>query len=203
MTQSSIAFISRVRKCPDGENWQQFEARYARVIEAFVRAKLGRMNESELEDIVQEVKLQVWKDFKNGRYENRGRFRGWLSTVVKNKVTGAVRKAKKRLVDAQGGSDVLAQLQGVEDPIDCKQLLDVALDQEIAEIALAEVRTSVGAETKKWLAFSLTQFSEAGVQPLSIDDAARQLDIARGSVIVYRSQVLKQLKDAVTRLNAE
>src|SRR5689334_17260768 len=103
LTRPSL--LVRIRDPRDNQAWSQFVEIYAPLIYGFAR-KHG-LQDADAADLTQEVLRAVAQTIRGLDYDpNRGSFRGWLFTVVRNKLRNFV--SRRRSYD-QGTGDTDAQ----------------------------------------------------------------------------------------------
>src|SRR3982751_1833054 len=101
-TQASL--LLRLADARDGAAWEQFVELYAPPVYACARRE--GLQDADAADVTQDVLRAVSGAFRSGQYDaERGRFRAWLFTVVRNKLRDfrAARARRGRL----GASDQL------------------------------------------------------------------------------------------------
>jgi RNA polymerase sigma-70 factor (ECF subfamily) len=108
MNETSLSLLNRLRGAPEPESWSRLVGLYAPLIRAWLRKY--DVQESDAEDLVQEVLLAVSKDL--GQFEHGGQpgaFRGWLKAILVNRLRKFWR-ARDRRPQARGDSDIDARL---------------------------------------------------------------------------------------------
>ena len=99
-TQPSL--LVRLKDAHDREAWERFVDLYAPLVYAFVR-KRG-LQDADAADLTQDVLRQVAAAAKSLIYDpRRGSFRGWLFTVVRNRLTDHWRAAAR---DVRGSGEI-------------------------------------------------------------------------------------------------
>lgn len=101
--------IQRLQDNQDEPSWEDF----LRIYRPYIYAIIRNMNipEHDLDDIVQQVMIKLWKYIQSYSFENR--FRYWLSRVTKNCVKDYIQKRMK----------------------DAEQLEEVAKDERLAYLS--------------------------------------------------------------------
>jgi len=85
--------LKRAKNPDDNLAWEEF----VRYYQPFIHTILYHMNfrTSEYADIEQEILLTLWKKLPEFELDsNKGHFRSWLSTIIRNKVLELIRKNK-------------------------------------------------------------------------------------------------------------
>jgi len=84
-SETQATLLDRLREGADPMAWDDFFQRYWRLIYAWARRR--GCSDDTAEEIVQDVMLAVFEQRDVYRYDpERGRFRDWLGTLVRNKV---------------------------------------------------------------------------------------------------------------------
>jgi RNA polymerase sigma factor (sigma-70 family) len=135
--------------------WAMFQAAYREVILGW-----GRRNGLDLhaaEDLTQEILLKLLETLPRHEHNpDRGRFRSWLKTVVRNVLADRRRRQRRRIEPGgAGGSAALEWLGELPSP-EAVEELSVAVDRRAAAweaAVLDRVRARVGPAS--WSAFCL------------------------------------------------
>jgi RNA polymerase sigma-70 factor (ECF subfamily) len=176
--------LLRLRNFQDVAAWRTFADVYGRLVYRYCRRR--GLQEADAVDVTQEVLVQVSRSMPRFEYQpQRGRFRGWLATVTRNKLN---RFWKRNLTTKQ---------LCVEDaPATC----DLTWDDEYHQMLLAAAveRTKPHFEPLTWQAFELVWFDE-----LAAAETARRLKLPIERVYVAKSRVLKRLQQTVAEIADE
>jgi RNA polymerase sigma-70 factor (ECF subfamily) len=177
----------------DEAGWQRFCQRY----EPLIRGWCARwhLQEADVEDVCQTVLERVFKRI-NSYDPSRGRFRGWLKTVVENAVRDFLRGRGRRPGDqGSGESDIADLLQAIAQPETVDALIE-ELDTSLRcglEAILARVEASVEPDTMR--AFRLV-FLEGR----EIKDVAAELGKSYAAVCMAIQRVKTKLRAEGARL---
>jgi len=123
----------------------------------------------------------------------RGSFRGWLFTVVRNKMRNFL-AAPARKVRGTGDSEVrnlLAELPARQ--VEQQEQWDREYEQRLFAWAAGQIRG--GFETKTWQAFWQT-----AVEGKNPQQAAEDLQLSVGAVYIAKSRVLSRLRQQIQEL---
>jgi len=159
--------------------------------------RLG-LNESESDDATQEVLLVVQRSLRDGSYDpTRGKFRGWLYGVARNRALGAHRARQRRTrVQSAGGDTDMDLLSGIPDHRE--DALREVWEQEwrfaLLEEALRNLRPVLG--EKSFRAFELY-----ALQNRPVAEVAAELGIAPASVYTYKNRVLGAIKQWIAQFD--
>jgi RNA polymerase sigma-70 factor (ECF subfamily) len=180
-----------LRQVPaDQTAWARFAERYGRRIYAWCRG--WNLQESDAEDITQNVLLKLAEKMRTFEYDPSRSFRAWLKTVTRH---AWIDYSSARSAVAAGGSQAFELLQKAEAREDLVQRLDAEFDQELLEEAMARVRTRVVPRT--WDAFERTALrGESGAE------AGQALGMKVATVFVAKSKVQKMLQEELHKLES-
>jgi len=190
LTRPSL--LVRVRDSADGPAWAQFVELYAPLVHGFAR-KHG-LQDADAADLTQDVLGVVAQAIRGLEYDPRkGSFRGWLFTVVRNKM----RNFFARRPHDQGTGDTGAHrlLQEQPAPEDSAEW-DKEYERHLFAVAAKQVRGRVQEAT--WQAFWRT-----AVDGQNAKDVAAELQMTVANVYLAKSRVMAQLKEQIRSLSEE
>jgi RNA polymerase sigma-70 factor (ECF subfamily) len=189
--RTSASLLRRVQHdAGDQAAWGDFVERYGPRIYAWCR--LWRLQESDAQDVTQEVLLQLVQKLRHFEYDSARSFRAWLKTIVHHAWQDYLaRRARAGL--GTGDSDVWQGLQSVEARTDLEKQLEEVFDREVLEEAMARVRQRVAPHT--WEAFRLLTF-----EGLSGAEVAPRVGMQVTMVYVAKSKVQKLLREEIDAL---
>ena len=186
MNETSLSLLNRLQRSPESETWNRLVDLYAPLIRAWLRKY--DVQESDAEDLVQEVLLAVSKDL--GKFDHGGQpgaFRGWLKAILVNRLRKFWR-ARDRRPQARGGSDIDARLSQLDDPAsEASRVWDRQHDQHVLRQLLALAEPHFAPST--WKAFSRVALD--GARPEAV---AKELGISLNAVCIAKSRVLSRLR---------
>ena len=189
-----VTLLGRLRATPnDPAVWSEFVDWYGRNILAWCRA--WGLQESDAQDVTQEVFLNLSSKMHSFCYDNKGSFRAWLKTLTRRAWHAYSTKQRKA---GRGSGDevtheILNELKARED---LTQRLEEAFDQELLKEASNLVQLRV--EPRTWDAFYLL-----AVQGLTGADVAARLGMKVATVFVARSKVQRMLREELARLEGQ
>lgn len=171
----------------DEESWDTFYASYSRLIYA-IGARSGLLPD-DCQDLVQDVMRTIFNNKERFRYDsNAGKFRSYLTGIVKHKVGDFYR--------SRGNAAVDAHLEMENEPEDPSNKLDAVCDDEwkshLLNVALMELRQKVEPET-------FDAFQMYVLQELEPKVVAKALSISESSVYVYKNRCVKHLRAIIER----
>ena len=185
-TQPSL--LVRLKDAHDREAWERFVDLYAPLVYAFVR-KRG-LQDADAADLTQDVLRQVAAAAKSLIYDpRRGSFRGWLFTVVRNRLTDHWRTAAR---DVRGSGDSSQWQQASEQLVTESDSAewDAAYERQLLECAAQQVRADFSEAT--WSAFWQT-----AVEGREGKVVAEELGMTVAAVYLAKGRVMTRLKEQV------
>ena len=186
MHETSLSLLNRLQRSSDSEGWDRLVELYAPLLKRW----LGRydIQDSDADDLVQEVLLAVFKDV--GSFEHNGRsgaFRSWLRTIMVHRVRDFWR-ARGRRPEARGDSDIQRRLNDLEDPTsNLSALWNRQHDQHVAQRLLLLTESQFAPKT--WQAFC-----RVTLEGDRADEVAADLGLSLNAVFIAKFRVLSQLR---------
>ncbi len=181
---TSLTLVARVQ-ANDEEAWQRLVDLYGPLI--FSWANRGGLSNEDAADVMQEVLAAGAKAISRFDPAARGRFRGWLFTITRNKI----RDHHRRFADepeAQGGDTANREMHDLPEQWD-----DNASDATRFDVRMLYHRAMEliqgDFKPQTWQAFWLSVVEER-----STDDIAEQLGLSPNSVRQAKSRVLRRLR---------
>ena len=185
--------LVRIRDARDQEAWGRFVDLYAPLVYGFLH-KRG-LQDADAADLTQDVMRQVAAAAHSLEYDaRRGSFRGWLFTVVQNRLTDHWRREGLR-ERGVGDTDAQQQLNEVAQPggLDASAQWDADYERQLFQFAANIVKQDFGDAT--WQAFWKT-----AVEGLAGKDVADELGITVAAVYLAKGRVMTRLKEQVKLL---
>ncbi len=188
-SSTSISLLHRLRADDrDEAAWGQFVDRYgSRIYRWCLHRKLQN---SDAEDVTQDVLLRIAKKFGDFDYDPKQSFRGWLRRVTENAVIDLIRKRNN---EHKNGSAVLKLLADEPARAELSEHLNDAYDLELYEMAKSRVQNRVLA--KRWSTWQM--MAEQG---LSGQEVAEKLDVSVGTAYATKNQIQNMVSEEVARL---
>jgi RNA polymerase sigma-70 factor (ECF subfamily) len=184
-----LSLLVRLRDARDDDAWSQFVEIYAPLVYGFAR-KHG-LQDADAADLTQDVLSAVSGGIRRLDYDpRRGSFRGWLFTVVRNKLRNFL-AAQKRPGRAAGDTDSQHRLQ--ELPAreeDQSAWWDQEYERRVFSWAAASVREAFQEST--WQAFWQT-----AVEGKTGPEVARGLGMSVAAVYLAKGRVMARLKETI------
>lgn len=188
------SLLIRLRDQGDHRAWSQFVEIYQPLIHGFAR-KQG-LQEADAADLTQETLRSVARAIARLDYDPRkGSFRGWLFTVVRNKLRSFL-DAQRRQVRGSGDTGMRQALEALPSPEDPEAEWDREYERRLFTWAAERVKAEVQPAT--WQAFWRT-----AVQGEGGEEVARSLGISVAAVYLAKSRVMAKLKSAIRELHGD
>ncbi len=187
LTRPSL--LLRLRDHQDHRAWAQFVSAYAPLIYAYVR-KRG-LQDADAADLTQNCLRQVVVHVGSLEYQpGRSSFRGWLFTIVRNKLRD-FRDRSQRLGQGSGDAKMerLLQNQAAPEP-DEERVWEGEYEHSLFLWASEQVRPLVQEAT--WQAFWQT-----AVEGKSGNEVAAHLGMSVAAVYVAKSRVMARLQTLI------
>jgi RNA polymerase sigma factor (sigma-70 family) len=184
-SSTSATFLDRLRDGRDGLAWDEFFQRYWLLIHGY--ASRRGCSPHTAEEVVQDVMLKLFERKDVFRYDpERGRFRDWLATVVRNKVAELRRRpsGRDRARGGNGTDDLPEPVDGACGP---DEIWEMAFEQSLLAALLEVVRKEM--DPRSYLAFEMTVLND-----LPAAKVAAHLGISRSTVFRTRKNVLSRLE---------
>ena len=184
-----LSLLVRLRDARDDAAWSQFVDLYAPLVFGYAR-KQG-LQDADAADLTQDVLQAVSGGIRRLDYDpRRGSFRGWLFTVVRNKLRNFL-AAQKR--PGRGSGDTDAQLLLQELPArkdDQTAWWDQEYERRVFAWAAEQVRGAFQEST--WQAFWQT-----AVEGRTGPEVARRLGLTVAAVYLAKGRVMDRLKQVI------
>ena len=184
-----LSLLVRLRDTRDDRAWAQFVELYAPLVFRFAR-KHG-LQDADAADLTQDVLQAVSGGIRNFDYDpRRGTFRGWLFTVVRNKLRNFL-AVQDRPGRGRGDTDAQHRLQ--ELPAreeDQSAWWDEEYERRVFAWAAEQARGAFSEAT--WQAFWQT-----AVEGKTGPQAAQALGMSVAAVYLAKGRVMNRLKDII------
>ena len=184
-SSTSATLLDRLRDGRDSLAWDEFFQRYWLLIYSYA-SRRGCWSHT-AEEIVQDVMLKLFERKDVFRYDpQRGRFRDWLATVVRNKVAELRRRPAER-DRARGGNASDNLPEPADDATAVDDAWETTFEQSLLGALLEVVRREM--DPRSYLAFEMTVLEE-----LPAAKVAAHLGLNRSSVFRTRKKVFRRLE---------
>ena len=183
--ETSATLLRTLREARSGVDdvaWARFVDMYGPVIHHLVRLLAPGISDADTDDAVQDVFVKLVNILRSGAYDSaKGKFRTYLSTLVRRLLIDRYREAAARRRDRQVEIEVAEEIAVEDDPgawMDAKWRIACRMASErrvMEESALAEQSREV------WRLLS--------VDGLSVKEAARRLGIPANTVSKIKRRI--------------
>src|SRR5262245_42689665 len=175
---TSLTLLQSLRQPGDGAAWNRFVQLYTPLLYHWAR-RLG-LQQSDAEDLVQDVFTLLLRKLPEFRYEQGGSFRNWLRVVALNKW----RERGRRASPLAGNGDLLNQVAA---PDDARAFEEAEYRRQLVRRGLELIRSEFSEAA--WQSFE--RHVVAGRDALEV---ANELGLRIGSVYAAKSRVLTRLR---------
>jgi RNA polymerase sigma factor (sigma-70 family) len=188
---TSVSLLERLTGAPTDDDWRRLDELYRPLLRAWMaRAGVGA---SDVDDLVQDVLLIVFREIAGFEWRGPGAFRAWLRTILAHRVLDYFRGQKYRPT-ATGGSDFLRRLDELESPDSAlSRLWDREHDEYVATALMQRVQGDFAPAT--WQAFR--RHALEGEPAMHV---AAALSLSLNAVLLAKSRVLKRLRQELAGL---
>ena len=187
-----VSLIVRICDDRDMEAWSQSVEIYAPLVYEYLGAQ--GLQDADAADLTQDVLTSVATAANNLNYSSqRGPFRSWLFTVVKNRLRNFRRKSKRQTCGT-GGTEAheLLMQQPDRDAVDWDQ----AYERRLFHHAADQVRGDFQEST--WQAFWRT-----AVEGQAGKEVAESLGMTISAVYLAKGRVMQRIREQVNILQGE
>jgi RNA polymerase sigma-70 factor (ECF subfamily) len=189
------SLLLRLRDHRDDQAWGEFVDLYAPLVYAYARRH--GLQDADAADLTQTCLRQVAAHVGSLEYDRRrGTFRGWLFTIVRNKLRD-FRDQPRRLYQGSGDARVqrLLELQAAPEPEESARW---ERDYRLRLLAWAADRVRPQVQETTWQAFWQTAVEGKGGA-----EVARALELTAAAVYLAKSRVMARLRAAVREVQEE
>jgi RNA polymerase sigma factor (sigma-70 family) len=181
------SLLVRLRDAADGLAWGQFVNLYGPLI--FRYGQRQGLQEADAADLTQEVLSRLAQSLPGWHYDpDRGAFRGWLFTVVRNQFRKLLQRRGRHV---QSTGDTTAQRALLEQAApDGADAWNEEYRRRLFTWAAEQVRPEIDATA--WQAFWLT-----GVEGQPAKEAASRLGMTVAAVYMAKSRILARIKEQI------
>jgi RNA polymerase sigma-70 factor (ECF subfamily) len=143
--ETSVSLLERLAASPNEDDWRRLLDLYQPLLRTWLRR--AGVEPSDRDDLSQDVLLVVFREVYRFERRGDGAFRGWLRTILTNRVRDYVRGRRYR-PEATGDSDFLGRLDELELPdSELSKLWDREHDEHIATALMRRVQGDFAATT--------------------------------------------------------
>ena len=186
------SLLVRIRRRDDQNAWAEFVEIYVPLIHAYARRR--GLQAAAAANVTQDVLGAVMKNADRFEYDpSRGRFRGWLLTITRNRINDFFSGLKRH---PRGSGDTVARSVLEQEPERDDEQWDADYKHRLFHWVAEKIRTEFQETT--WQAFWKT-----AVEGQPGKQVAESLAMAVGAVYIAKSRVLARLKVRVREVDDE
>jgi len=176
----------RIRDRNDAAAWREFDAIYRPMLRRFAQAR--GLCDAEVDDVVQHAMLAIHERIDEFDYDPaRGRFKGWLRTLVNNRIRNLVRGRREQ----QAGSATFHVEQQREQTPDA--LFDRVWLQEHLRHALQCVKVELRGD-------DYAAFHAHVIDGLSVEQTCQRWNTTANQVYKLKWRITQRLRDQMRDL---
>ena len=183
--------LMRAKNRDDEQAWQEF----IEIYKPFIFHIINRMNVAydDREDLAQDVLIRLWE--KLGTYDtDKGRFRSWLSFVIRNIVLNHIKKNKSNISKLDRLSNDPSQNPKL------KQDFESDIDKMIEDEWKIHISTMAMENIKQLFSGNAIEVFELSLSGISSEEISQRLDIKIESIKVLKSRVKSRYMAEIKRL---
>ncbi len=186
--QTKTALIRSLGDGVEASSWREFFDRYAPAI--YNVAIQSGIQPSDAEDIVQLVMITIAHYIAGFQFDkDRGRFRTWVRKITRNAIIDLQRSKRPALSIDDVPNDLSLLDNSSADALWAEEWRMQDLEYCIEQIAARITPTRMAA------------FRRYVLEGVSAEDTAKQLNLTVGHVYSIRFQVMKMIREEMSRLN--
>ena len=180
--------LARIKDYDDQQAWDEFVSYYRAYIYNVIRRM--RFDPDEAEEITQLVLIKMWKKMPSFTLDtSRGKFRSWLSTVIRNQSVDFIRSKERSSTLRKA----LSSLESEESNID--KFIHEEWKTYLLKTAWDIITPDFEENTLK--------AGRLAFEGISDKEIAARLSISEATVRVHKKRIKDRLKQEVRRLNYE
>ncbi len=186
--------IQRIQANHDDQSWEEF----LRIYRPYIYAIIRNMNvfADDVEDLVQQVCIKLWKNIAGMELTASHRFRSWLSSVTINCVKDFFRKSARdaERIEKAAGDESLAHLRSVDLP-DVEQIALREWEIHLTNLAMENIEPFFTRQTIEVFLLSL--------EGLSAKEIAGKMNLSENTVYYQKNRCKRRLIQEVAHLREE
>lgn len=183
--------IQRAQNSRDNETWEEFVDSYKKFI--FYMLNQMQVPQNLIDDLAQEILLNLWSKLELYAKE-KGKFRSWLTRVIRNSATDCLIKEQRYNKRQENGAEVLELLESMSET-EFEKIIDREWRSHMVKITLESLESQLSETAIKVFKLSLEQVPAEAI--------AEQMDITIGSVYTLKNRVKEQFSRRLKHLVQE
>jgi RNA polymerase sigma factor (sigma-70 family) len=189
METTRVSLLLRIRDRRDARSWEEFDGLYRPMLYRF--AVMRGLDHAEAEDVVQHCMTVIQEHIARFDYDPRkGRFKGWLRTMVHNRVRNLLRDRHEQTAESQDFKRDQAREQPPE------EMFDRVWMEEHLKHCLLLMRNEV--EEASFAAFRLYVIEERPV-----DEVCKELNMTTNQLYKVKWRLTQKLAEKMKELMAD
>jgi len=182
-----ISLLQRVRDPSDQAAWREFDALYRPLLMRFARAR--GLADPDAEEVVQQCMAALATYMHRFTYDaTRGRFKGWLCTVVNNRIRNQ-RRDRKEFTDLPDG--IRKEQTGEPTP---EEVFEQVWMQEHLQAAMRQLETL--STPRDFGAYRRYVIEEA-----EVDTVCREFEISPNQLYKIKWKLTQELRELFTAIS--
>jgi RNA polymerase sigma factor (sigma-70 family) len=189
MHTTRVSLLLRIKNRRDATAWGEFDALYRPMLQRF--AMMRGLNHAEAEDVVQQCMMAVQEHISRFDYDpKKGRFKGWLRTMVNNRVRNLLRDRHEQTAESQD----FKRDQAREQPPD--EMFDKLWREEHLKHCLLLVRAEVEEAT-------FQAFQKYVIEERPVEEVCKALNLTTNQLYKVKWRVTQKLGEKMKELMAD
>lgn len=186
MDTTRPSLLLRIRNRADGAAWVEFDAIYRPMLMQYARSR--GLDAAVSEDVVQECMTSIHQNIDRFEYDPaKGRFKGWLRTLVNNRFRNILRDRRDQLAESQ---DFKRPQERESEP---DELFDRIWQQEHLKHCLKTIRDEVEESTFR-------AFVAYVIEDQPIDKVCADLNMNSNQVHAIKFRITRRLQQRMHEL---
>ena len=187
---TSPTLIDKIKNQYDEQSWAQFIEAYEKYIYIIVdKISPGH----DIDDIVQEVLLRLWKSLPNFNYHpEKCKFRSWMGVIIRNTLNNYHRSKYKqrKIIDDYSKYDIESHKKD-----DLSDIIETAWQEYITNLAFSRIEHTFSGKAIE----CFNMFLDGS----HVNEIMEKLDLKANSAYVLKNRVKDQLLKEIRILNFE
>jgi RNA polymerase sigma-70 factor (ECF subfamily) len=178
--------LLRIQNRADATAWREFDAIYRPLLHRYAKAR--GLDDAEAEDVTQHCMAAISAHIGSFEYDPaKGRFKGWLRTLVNNRVRNLIRDRRERIAESKDFKRVQVRELAPDEVFD--RLWRKAHLKHCLELVRAEVESS-----------TFRAFQYYAVQEWPLERVCQELGMTANQVYKIKWRVTQKLAEKMKEL---
>jgi RNA polymerase sigma factor (sigma-70 family) len=193
--KTSYTLLDRIKNPSDEQAWKEFVSIYDQYIYNILRHI--RIPEADARELCQDIIVKLWKKIPEFAYnKDRGKFRNWLGSIIRNDANTYFSKNKKKneLIDEHGDSEI-HQHANPNSTYDLDKVITEEWNYHLSNLAWESVKPHFKENT-----LEIFKLYMEGKSNKEISEAC---NIKERSVKTYILRIRNHLKEEISKINEE